>query len=113
MNSNNPRLIATFRRQQWINDYAVNSDPLVEFDATEAFLKLPLERIRGFEENNYDSDELAEGLAEKLEHTGPFEVDTDIDEWLEQNGFENGRENLTEQDLALLRQRFNVKEDTR
>lgn len=106
--TNAPRLIATFRPQAWVNDYAIDIDGRVEFDATEKFLSLPLDTIRDFAENNFDSDRLAEDLPEYADHHGPFEVDADIDGWLESLGYEGGRKSLTENDLVELRKLFGL-----
>ena len=72
-----PKIMATFRPQQWINDYATDTGNNVEFDATRAFLNQLWGRVGRFEFNNYDSDELAEELPERQAHDGPFEVDVD------------------------------------
>lgn len=79
--------IATFRPQAWINDYAADIDKPVQFDATLNILALTLEEFKNFKENSYDSDSLADDLPERENHSGPFEVDVDVDTWLEQNGF--------------------------
>lgn len=100
-------LYATFRPQEWQGDYAVDVAGAVQFDATAKFLSLPLDRIQSFLENNYDSDDLASELPERQEHGGPFEVDTDIDAWLEANGLEE-RESLTQEQLDMLRERYGV-----
>jgi hypothetical protein len=104
-----PRLMATFRPQAWINDQAVDTDGRVPFDATGALLALPLERIRSFQEYNHDSDDLAAGLPAREDHSGPFEVDTDIDGWLEANGLHGSRVALTKEHLDVLRERFGVR----
>lgn len=101
------RLMATFRPQAWINDYAVDIDGSVRFDATEPFLSLPLARIRAFQQNNYDSDYLSDALPQRNEHSGPFEVDVEIDEWLESLGYPP-RAELTESHLVSLREWFKV-----
>jgi hypothetical protein len=96
-------LIATFRPQAWIDDYAVDIDGKVDFDVTQALLELPLEKIRTFKEHNHDSDVLADDLQEQKDHSGPFEVDVDIDKWLEENGLDGGRADLTQEQLDQLR----------
>lgn len=100
-----PRLMATLRLQTDVErgKYIVNTGETFEFDATEALLEMPLERIRCFQENSYDSDELSEGHPERERHGGPFEVDVDIDEWLAQ--FDYDRETLTQEQLDSLRAR--------
>lgn len=108
-----PRLIARFRPQAWQHDYANDVDGAVEFDATVPFLALPLDRIREFKEHDHDSDALADYLDARWEHNGPFEVDVDVDAWLEANGIDHGRDELTAADLATLRERFGVAEGQR
>lgn len=104
-----PLLLASFRPQVWVNDYAVDNGSQVVFDATATFLSRDLGAIHAFKENDYDSDYLAEDLPERDNHGGPFEVDVDVDAWLEKNGFLDGREGLSEDDLRTLRIRFGVK----
>lgn len=105
-----PRLMATFRPQAWQNDYALDVDGSEEFDATEAFLSLPLDEIRSFREHREESDDLASGLPAREAHHGPFEVDVDVDGWLVKNGLPGGRANLTREQLDTLRVRFSVTE---
>ncbi len=102
-----PRLKATFRPQAWINDNAVDIDGQVEFDATENFLTLDLEEIRNFTEHDYDSDRLAWDLREAEIHSGPYEVDVDIDEWLNSIGFP-ARRQLTAALVRDLRKIFDI-----
>src|SRR5690606_8390732 len=103
-----PRLMAHFRPQAWVGDNATDiDDGHADFDATEKFLSLSLEEITGFEENNYDSDHLSIGLPEREAHNGPFEVDTNIDEWLEENGIED-RSAMTQEQLDQLRTKYSV-----
>lgn len=102
------RLMAIFRRQVWVNDETMDTEDPIEFDATLKFLVLPLTGIRSFREHDYDSDYLAEGLPEKVEWTGPFEVDVDVDGWLEKNGIPDGRKSLTQEDLDRLRKEYGV-----
>ncbi len=100
--ADNPRLMAVFRPQAWRNDQAIEIDQPVRFDATEKLLQLPAEAIRDFKHNNYDSDDLAEDLPERQTHSGPFEVDVDLDAWLETHGV-TARENLPEERWAAIR----------
>lgn len=104
-----PRLMATFRPQAWQNDYAINIDSPVDFDATEALLRRSLKDIKAYKEHDYSSDYLAgeSNLRAAEEHDGPYEVDCDVDSWLEENGIED-RSKMTEADLKLLRERFGV-----
>ena len=98
-----PRLVAHFRPQVWVDDEAVAAAGAVEFDATEKLLSLSLKEIQLFKENDCDSDALAEDLLERIEHHGPFEVDVDVNGWLEKSGFD--RATLTREQLEDLRRR--------
>jgi hypothetical protein len=52
------RLMARFQPQQWINDHAVDSDPVVLVDVTDAYLwRSPAERA-AIRDNRESSDEL-------------------------------------------------------
>jgi hypothetical protein len=107
-NANPPRLVAHFRPQAWVNDYAVDIDDGQEdFDATAAFLAQDLDWIKGFEEHSDDADYLAEEVSEAWKHhSGPFEVDVDADAFFEAVGLD--RQALTPIDLAELRRRYGV-----
>src|SRR5262249_43324172 len=104
------RLMATFRPQAWVGDYALDTGDDVEFDATGQFLSVGLEAIRNFGEHDYDSDRLAEDRPEAQEHDGPFEVDVDVDAWLADNGISN-REAISQDDLDRLRKEYGVTSD--
>jgi hypothetical protein len=103
------RLIAHFRPQTWVRNYAVDIDDGKEdFDATAAFLSRSLGRIKSFEEHSEESDQLAiDASAAWQHHHGPFEVDVDVDGFLEAQGF--SRQTLTTRQLADLRRRFGVR----
>lgn len=101
------RLMAVFQPQAWVNDYAINIDGAVEFDATEAFLGRSLEFIRKYAECSYDSDVLADDLPERQQHDGPFEVECDVWAWLEDNGVSQ-KQTMTEADLDRLREEYGV-----
>lgn len=102
-----PRLRAVFRPQAWIRDQATDVDGRVEFDATAAFLRLDLKTVRRFRASDYDSDALADDLPARRAHDGPFEVDVDVDAWLEALGAP-ARADLSADDLEGLRRRFGV-----
>ena len=106
-NDAEPRFMATFRPQAWQNGYAVDVDGKVEFDATGKLLTLSLDEIREFKENDYDSDNLADDLPERQDHDGPFEVDTDLDGWMEQNGIED-HSTMTQEQLNRLRSKYGI-----
>jgi hypothetical protein len=99
-----PRLVATFRPQQWFNNYAVDVDGQVRFDATDVFLAQKLEAIRLFSTNDFDSDLLASDLPECQEYDGPFEVDLEYEpgEWLELHGLDI--KTFSQDDLDWLRE---------
>ncbi len=88
-----PKLMATFRPQAVVNKRIIDIDGEVVFDATPQILQLDHQQIREFAHNDYDSDFLANNLPERNSHSGPFEVDVDVDAWLESFGFL--RETLT------------------
>ena len=105
--TDNPRLMAVFRPQAWRNDQAIDVDHPVRFDATAKILQRSAEAIRDFKHNNYDSDDLAEDLPARNRHDGPFEVDVDLDAWLEGHGIMD-RKALTEEQWAEIRQRYGL-----
>ncbi len=83
--ADNPRLMAVFRPQAWVNDQAIDVNQPVEFDATEDILRLSAAAIRAFEYNSYESDYLVEDQPASQDHSGPFEVDVDLDAWLKEH----------------------------
>ncbi len=98
-----PQLMAVFRSQAWVHDQALDIDHPIRFDATAKILRLSAEEIRNFKHNNYDSDTLAEDLPVRKDHTEPFEIDTDLDAWLEAYGVA-GREKLPDERWEEIRQ---------
>jgi len=100
-----PRLMAVFRPQHWVRDYATDCGGNTEFDATDQFLRMSADDIADFELNNYDSDNLANHLPEYMAHHGPFEVDVDLDEWLEDHGIED-RSQLTNEQWAAIKAKY-------
>ena len=109
----NKPLIATWRPQADQNGYCVDIDGQVQFDATLQLLSLDLERVRNFREHDEDSDRLAidSGLPAWQTHNGPFEVDVDVDSWLEAHGIIGGRRVVTQEHLDRLREAYNWSED--
>jgi len=106
-----PRIMATFRPQAWINDYATDTGENVQFDVTEKFLSLSLKELVHFKFNNYDSDYMADDLPERQAHNGPFEVDMEpeVEDFFEAHGIlEWG--NLTEDQLQDLRDQYEIGE---
>jgi hypothetical protein len=101
-----PRLMAQFRPQRWVGDVCEDVEGGYEFDATSQFLSLPSEKIRSFKENDYDSDNL---VGDRV-LDGPFEVDTDIDGWLEGMGFPP-RHQLTDKQIGELRLKYDLMDD--
>jgi hypothetical protein len=103
-----PRIVLSFRPEEWINDYACQSGGLVEFDGTEAVLKLSVERLIRLDLGNGDNDDLADYSIYEIEtHSGPFEVYADegsVSRFFKANGFDE----ITEDALAQLRARYGV-----
>lgn len=69
-----PKLDATYRQQQWVNDYAVETGVKVEFNGLSAFLKASESDLENLDT---EADFLAQDLTEHQDHSGPFEVDVD------------------------------------
>lgn len=70
--------MATFRPQAWVNDYCIDVDGKCEFNALANltnYTQRALMEIEGAD----DHDSLANGLAARENHAGPFEVDIDLD----------------------------------
>lgn len=87
LNHDKPRLLATFRPQLVEHDQCVNIEAgKVEFDVTLLFLSKPFEEVIRFTSLSYASDSLADGLPQREDHDGPFEVDDNVDDWLESHG---------------------------
>jgi hypothetical protein len=101
------RLTAVFQPQAWVNNYAVDTDGAVEFDATEALLGRDLDYIHRYAECSYDSDALADDLPERQNHSGPFEVECDVWAWLEENGVSQ-KQTMSQAELDRLRTRYEV-----
>ncbi len=102
-----PKLTATFRPQVWRHDHTIDIDDEVQFDATPAILLLTAAAIRDFRHNNYDSDYLADDLPAMKEHCGPFEVDVDLDEWLDENGVED-RYIITDEQWESVKKKYGL-----
>ena len=66
---------ATFQRQAWVNDNAIDTAPAEAVDVTRAVLALPLAKLRALEDNEYCSDYLVD--LEALQHSGPFYVEVE------------------------------------
>ena len=74
------RIPATFRRQAWVNDYAVDiDDGEVHFNAMANLIKMDLREVQEMFARGVDFDVLANRLPERENHNGPFEVDVDGD----------------------------------
>jgi hypothetical protein len=108
LNRKPQRLIAHFRPQAWFSNYACDIDDGHEdFDATAAFLSQDLDWIKGFQEHSEDSDFLAMEASEAWKkHHGPFEVDVDVDSFLQARGYH--RPTLTPRQLGELRRHYGV-----
>jgi hypothetical protein len=72
-----PRIVAKFRPQAWINDYAVDVDGGYDFDATELLLSWPWAQIMAIEDHSYTADAVWQDHYISIEHphNGPFEVE--------------------------------------
>ncbi len=102
-------LMAEFRPQVWSHDYAMPAGDVVPFDATMAFLSLSAGEARTLKDGSYGTDNLASDVPARAHHAGPFEVDADIDNWLEDNGID-GRSSITEESWTTLREAYGWKE---
>jgi len=112
-----PRLTAVFRPQREHADAVVRGftnvydivGAAIEFDVTEAFLRMSASDIREYQENSYSSDNLAHGLPERMRHNGPFEVDLDVDD-IEDflNHFNASRDTISPSELEYIRLRYGV-----
>jgi len=111
------RLLAFYRPQMWVSggegelDYPVDiENGTVCFDATEVFLAQENCVIRTFQVNHYDADELAPASLKSIGPDGPFQVDleVEIEDWLDANGFRGGPSMLTDDDIRTLRIRYSV-----
>jgi hypothetical protein len=103
-----PRIVLSFQPEEWINDYVCQSGGLVEFDGTEAVLKLSAEKLESLDLGQGDNDELADYSIPEIEnHSGPFEVYADegsVTRFFKANGFDE----ITEDALAQIRARYGV-----
>jgi hypothetical protein len=70
------RIVAHFRPQVWINDYAVDIDGAYDFDVTETVLAMPREQALAIEDHSYEADAVWRDhpVSEERPHHGPFEV---------------------------------------
>lgn len=94
----------------------MDSSPTTLFDATLAYLSLPLWAAKTFREHSEDSDELASrtGLLAFLQHDGPYEVDIDveaIDGWVARHAGVPDRSRLNVVLRERLRDIFGWSED--
>jgi hypothetical protein len=76
------RLFARFQPQQWVNDNAVDSDPAVFVDVTEAYLQLTPEGRAAVRDNRESSDDLVLRSSDVWQrHGGPGYVE--VEDFLE------------------------------
>ncbi|MBC8742751.1 hypothetical protein F6X40_40440 [Paraburkholderia sp. UCT31] len=66
---------ATFQRQAWVNDYAVDTQPSEKVDVTREVLRHSLEKLCETKDHDYSTDYLVDPAA--LEHSGPFYVEAE------------------------------------
>jgi hypothetical protein len=72
-----PRLSARFLPQVWQGDEAVPGGDEVEFNCIEAFSRMSLPAALDALKPGLTRDALADGLTERADHNGPFEVVVD------------------------------------
>jgi hypothetical protein len=72
-----PRIVAHFRPQAWINDYAIDVDGSYDFDATDLLLNWPKDRVLGLEDSDYTTDDVwrEHEISHERPHSGPFGVE--------------------------------------
>lgn len=70
-----PKIIAVFRPEVWQGDYAVEIDGRESFDVLPALMKMTFSELRNLLLADVEYDELADGLAARENHNGPFEVE--------------------------------------
>jgi hypothetical protein len=75
--SPSPRIIAHFRPQEWVNDYAIDIDGAYDFDATDLLLSWPKDRVLALEDHDYQTDDVwrTHVVSSERPHFGPFEVE--------------------------------------
>lgn len=71
----NADLLARYLPQAWVNDYAIEIDGAVDFNALPAVIKAGREALRSAFDAGGDLDFLADDLEAAKAHSGPFEVD--------------------------------------
>ena len=71
------RIIAHFRPQNWVGDYAIDVDGAYDFDATELVLSWPLSRVLAVTDHDYEADAVwrEHPISTVRPHDGPFEVE--------------------------------------
>jgi len=71
------RIIAHFRPQEWIGDYALDIDGAYDFDATGLILSWPLSRVLAITDHSYEADAVWQehSISTERPHDGPFEVE--------------------------------------
>lgn len=113
-----PDLTATFQPQQWIDDHALPSGPVVVFGAGVALLSMSAYDLRRFDQevrrrSGRDLDQLAVVAGVIGDHNGPFEVRMELSDylgWLDAVGFDpSDMAHLNDQRLEEVRQRYGVK----
>ena len=75
-----PRIIAHFRPQVWIDDYAFDIDGAYDFDATDLLLSWPLSRVLSVTDHSYESSAVWQEhpVSSERPHDGPFEVKVEV-----------------------------------
>ncbi len=77
--ADSPRIIAKFRPQEWINDYAVDIDGEYEFDVTDALANMSTEELLAIEDHSFEADALWQNhdVSSEHPHDGPFEIEVE------------------------------------
>ena len=71
------KILATFIPEAWIRDNATEVDGRTKVDVTKAILRMGKEKALGIQDNDYDSDALAQEAGLTKHHSGPFRVEVE------------------------------------
>lgn len=101
-----PRIVAVFRPQAWINDYACDVDGRKEFDCTLEILRMSVDEIHALRDDQDETDTL---LPDRVRggHGGPFriEVQEAIGKFFRALGFDE----VTEEAVQKARKLYGVR----
>jgi len=69
------KILARFVPQLWLNNYAVDSDDVIEFDITEQIKEMGKEKALRIKNDTYEADDLWSNSPDHNEnHDGPFKI---------------------------------------